>query len=111
MKGWIRKTWVSCVVAASLGVPLAHAAGTGTITFVGAIVVPTCNTADVAGVFPQRGYQHCAMPAGQASLPTSSYRQDVASLESEAVNHDRLLAYFAGYASSEQTQIVTRTYE
>ena len=110
MKGWIRKTWVSCVVAASLGVPLAHAAGTGTITFVGAIVVPTCNAADVAGVFPQRGYQHCAMPAGQASLPTSSYRQDVASLESEA-SHDRLLAYFAGYASSEQTQIVTRTYE
>jgi hypothetical protein len=110
MKGWIRKTWMGCVVAVSLAVPVAHAAGTGTITFVGAIVVPTCTMTETAGAFPDRGYQRCAVPAGQASMPTSSYRQDVASLESEA-NHDRLLAYFAGYASNEHTQIVTRTYE
>lgn len=43
-------------------------------------------------------------------MPTSSYRQDVASLEGEA-NRDRLLAYFAGYAGNQGTQIVTRTYE
>lgn len=94
----------------SLGMPVAHAAGSGTITFVGAIVVPTCSMTEAVGAFPERGYQRCAGPAGQASMPTSSYRQDVASLESEA-NHDRLLGYFAGYASNQQTQIVTRTYE
>lgn len=111
MKRWIRKTWTGCIVAVALAVPVAHATNSGTITFVGAIVVPTCNIAGSVGVFPDRGYQHCAVPPGQASMPTSSYRQELVSLESEAATHDRLLGYFAGYASNEQAQIVKRTYE
>jgi hypothetical protein len=112
MKGWIRRTWTGCVVAMALGGTWAHASGSGTIGFVGAIVVPTCNVVDsAAGGLPAGGYQRCTAASGPASVPVSSYRQDVVSLETAVQGHDRLLAYFAGYASAQDTQIFTRTYE
>lgn len=112
MKGWIRKTGMGCVVALALGVPAAYAGGSGTITFVGAVVVPTCNAGDAAAKAPAAGaYQRCATAPVSPSSPVSSYRQDVASLESGVESNDRLLTYFAGYASARDTQILTRTYE
>ncbi|WP_144240728.1 hypothetical protein [Dyella japonica] len=110
MKGWIRRTCVVCAVAWALGTPLAHAGGSGTITFVGAIVVPTCSVADTDGTTPDRGRHRCPAVSGEASPPASSYRQDVTLLESVA-GSDRLLAYFSGYAAGGDTRIVTRTYE
>lgn len=112
MKGWIRWTWMGCVAALALGVPLAHASASGTITIVGAIVVPTCNAGDAAAMASPAGvYRRCATAPGPASAPASSYRQDIASLESAVEAHDRLLDYFSGYASAQDTQILTRTYE
>jgi hypothetical protein len=112
MKGWIRRTCKVCVVAWALGAPLAYASTSGTITFVGAIVVPTCNVGDAAAIASAAGgYQRCAAPAATPSAPVSSYRQDVVSLETAMEHPDRLLGYFAGYASARDTQILTRTYE
>lgn len=113
MKGWIRWTWMGCIAAAlALGAPLAHADASGTITFVGAIVVPTCNAGGAAAKASATGaYQRCATAPASPSSPVSSYRQDVASLESGVESNDRLLTYFAGYASARDTQILTRTYE
>jgi len=99
-----------CAAALALGAPLAYAGGSGTITFVGAIVVPTCNVADAGEASPDRKLHRCGADAGEASPPASSYRQDVRLLESAAAD-DRLLAYFSGYASGSDTRIVTRTYE
>lgn len=110
MKGWIRKTWMGCAVAVALGVSAVHASTSGTITFVGRIVEPTCNVADTEVASPGRGLHRCTVGAGQVLPPASSYRQDVAMLESVAAD-DRLLAYFSGYATADSTRIVTRTYE
>ncbi|ULU25637.1 hypothetical protein [Dyella terrae] len=110
MKGWTRKTWIGCVVALALGAPLAHAGGGGTITFVGAVVVPTCSVSDTGEASPDRQLHRCAVGSAEASLPASSYRQEVGLLEPAAGN-DRLLAYFSGYATDDNARIVTRTYE
>jgi type 1 fimbria pilin len=110
MKGWIRRTCVGCVVALALGGPEVQASTGGTITFVGAIVTPTCGGPDTRAASPDRGLHRCVVSSGQAPLPTSSYRQEVAMLESSAGN-DRLLAYFSGYADASNTRILTRTYE
>jgi hypothetical protein len=110
MKGWTRWTWMGCVVAMSLGVPLAHASTSGTITFVGAIVAPTCSMESVqAG--PGRSTGGCGIgPDGQPAH-TVMYRQDVVSLESALSTQDRLLSYYAGYAGTTDTKLTVRTYE
>ncbi|WP_109125297.1 type 1 fimbrial protein [Dyella sp. C11] len=105
MKGWNRKTWMGCVVALALGVPLAHAEG-GTIMFSGAVVTPTCSfgTGDV-----NTGGE-CGASAS-ASSHAQLYRQDSVALENALNTHDRLLNYFAGYAHENGQQLLTRTYE
>ena len=109
MKGWIRRTCVVCAVALGLGASLAHADG-GTITFVGAIVAPTCTTADVEASTPKASRGGCGEAAGHAATHTSVYRQELVALEGDTVDN-RLLAYFAGYAGREDTRLLTRTYD
>lgn len=110
MKGWIRRTCVGCVVALALGGPLAHASSSGTITFVGAVVAPTCSM-DTTRAAPGRTFGGCGVePDGQAAHD-SMYRQDVVSLESVLSSQDRLLNYYAGYAGTAGTQLTIRTYE
>jgi type 1 fimbria pilin len=109
MKGWIRRTWMGCAVALALGAPLAHADG-GTITFVGAIVAPTCTTVDVEASSPAVSRGGCGVAASEAAAHTSVYRQQLITLESAATD-DRLLAYFAGYAGHDDTRLLTRTYD
>jgi type 1 fimbria pilin len=109
MKGWIRKTWLGCAVALALGVPLAHAEG-GVITFVGAIVAPTCTTADVGASTPGVSRGGCGEIAGQVAAHTSVYRQQLVTLEGSAVDN-RLLSYFAGYTAGTDARLLTRTYE
>jgi hypothetical protein len=111
MKGWIRWTWTGCcVVALALGGPLAHASSSGTITFVGSIVAPTCGMSGVP-MAPGRTTGGCGIgPDGQPAH-TTMYRQEVVSLESALSSQDRLLNYYAGYAATAQTTLAIRTYE
>jgi hypothetical protein len=109
MKGWIRKTWMVCAAALALGAPLAYADG-GTITFVGAIVTPTCTTADVEASSPAVSRGGCGATVGEATAHSSVYRQQLVTLESTATN-DRLLAYFVGYAGHDDTRLLTRIYD
>lgn len=109
MKGWIRGTWTGCVVALALGVPLAHADG-GTIRFVGAVVTPTCSFAhDSSGMEASHGA--CGVTPSSASLPSSQYRQQVVALEEAFSTEERLLGYFAHYAGTEDTRLMTRVYD
>jgi hypothetical protein len=110
MKGWIRRTCVGCVVALPLGATCAHASASGTISFVGAILTPTCGVGGSMGTVPGSSNGGCGVAPDHSSLPTSSYRQDVVSLESAIATQDRLLIYFAGYAGTVDTQLMTRTY-
>lgn len=106
MKIWIRKILLGCVVTLTLGAPCAYADG-GTITFSGAIVVPT-SAPDSA-----------AMSSGHAVVSLTSapsYTLSVEPLEASALSSDRLIVYFAGYvrASGNQDipmQLVTQAYE
>ena len=106
MKSWIRKTLLGCVVASAPGVPSAYADG-GTITFSGAIVVPT-SAPDSA-----------AMSSGHAGVSLTSapsYTLSVEPLEASTLSSDRLIVYFAGYvrASGKEgspMQLVTQAYE
>jgi len=111
MKGWIRKTWMGCVLALSLGAPLAHADG-GKITFVGAIVAPTCGALPEAsdGLAAMKG--GCGAALANVASRSSMYRQSTVSLEQAMQQErDRLLSYFATYANVSDTQLVMRTYD
>jgi hypothetical protein len=113
MKAWIRRTWLGCAVALALGAPVAHASGGGTITFVGAIVAPTCSFDGGEQATPQAMNNGCGCgtaPVDQ-STHTSIYRQEVVPLEDALSTQDRLLSYFAGYAGTTDTRLTTRTYE
>lgn len=110
MKGWIRRTCAGCVVALALGVPLAHASSSGTITFVGAIVAPTCSIGEIQAT-PGQTAGGCGEATGGQAAHLSMYRQDVVSLESTLSSQDRLLNYFADYAGTADTRLLTRTYE
>ncbi|RAO76634.1 hypothetical protein [Dyella jiangningensis] len=110
MKGWIRWTWIGCVVALALGVPVAHAQG-GTITFVGAIAAPTCGAMAVSEAAPNALRGGCGAPLASVASRSSVYRQSTVSLEDATQAHDRLLMYFATYADAGEAHLVTRTYE
>ena len=110
MKGWIRWTLLGCVLVSTLGGLWAHAEG-GVITFVGAIVEPTCSVGGPLDFSLDRARGYCSVSPEHPTTPASIYRQNTASLESELGRQDRLLIYFAGYADASQTQVITRTYE
>jgi hypothetical protein len=110
MKGWIGKTWMGCMVAVALGVPAVHASTSGTITFVGAIVAPTCSMGD-AQAAPGRTTGGCGIGPNGQPAHTSLYRQEVVSLESALDSNDRLLNYYAGYAGTSDTKLTIRSYD
>lgn len=117
MKGWIRKTWMGCVVAVSL-VSVAHA-NTGTITFSGAVVTPTCSP-------DQRSYAsgggataiaHLGCTGVDAAADGSQlYELRVTALQGSALASDRVIRYFAGYAKdigndAASLKLLTQTFE
>jgi hypothetical protein len=111
MKGWMCRTWLGCAVALALGAPVAYASSGGIITFVGAIVAPTCSFGEGAQAAPRATNDGCGTAPIDQSVHTSLYRQDVVSLEDAWTAQDRLLSYFAGYAGANDTRLMTRTYE
>ena len=101
---------MGCVVAMSLGVPVAHADG-GTIRFVGAIVAPTCGGTTESAV-PNAPRGGCGAALANVASRSSMYRQTTVSLEDAMQQErDRLLSYFATYADASDTHLVMRTYE
>jgi hypothetical protein len=98
------------MVAMALGVPLAHASTSGTITFVGAIVAPTCSVGS-APVTPGHTSGGCGVGRDGQPAHTTMYRQEVVSLESALGSQDRLLNYYAGYAGTTDTTLAIRVYE
>lgn len=117
MKGWIRKTWMGCVIAISLA-SVAHA-NTGTITFSGAVVTPTCSPdqgrlASGAGAI---GTSHLACTGVDAAADGSQlYELRVTALQGSALAGDRVIKYFAGYAKDIGTdtaslKLLTQTFE
>ncbi|MGC1549121.1 MAG: hypothetical protein WA777_11385 [Rhodanobacter sp.] len=111
-----------------LSTSLAHAAGGGTIgggtiTFVGAILAPTCNIATVpdsltavAGeaVAPTSHRQICSGPGGDAANMARAYALNVVRLTS--TESDPVLKYFdnyvkAGDPTAKDPVLVTQTYE
>ncbi len=111
MKGCSRRTWLGCAVALALGASVAHAGTGGTITFVGAIVAPTCSFGGAMEAASGSANGGCGVAPEHPSAPTSMYRQDVVPLEGALNSQDRLLNYFAGYAGTANARFMTRTYE
>lgn len=117
MKGWIRRTRVGCVVALALGAPWAHAA-TGTITFVGAILAPTCS-ADagfLVGMVPgSSGRYSCEGPAS-TSRDAAPFVVKITTVAASGIADDRALSYFSGYAraageNDAAVKLVTQTFD
>ena len=118
MKGWIRRTWLGCVVALTLGAPLAYADG-GTITFSGAVVTPTCSV-DSGGTstLPVSGTRFgCGGAAASFSTQSpQAYTVSVEPLGSSSLSTDRLITYFSGYVRASvpgdtHMQLVTQAYD
>lgn len=109
MKGWIRKTCVGFAVALALGTPVVHADG-GTISFSGVVAESTCTTADVGPATPGVSRGGCGVVASQPASHASLYRQQLVALEGSVVDN-RLLSYFAGYTSGDDTRLLTRVYD
>ncbi len=102
---------VAGMLALAMAASLAHADG-GTLRFSGAIVEPTCQVgAGRVGEAQELGarYYRCTEQAdatpGQAA---QAYMLSVTVVS--ASSSDRLIGYFAGYASG-APKLVTQTYE
>jgi len=111
-----------------LSAPIAHAAGGGTIgggtiTFVGAILAPTCNIATEPvsltavtseAVAPSLHRQICSGPGGDAVNAPRTYAMNVERLTSS--EPDRVLKYFDSYVKASGPDVtdpvlVIQTYE
>ncbi|GLQ49040.1 hypothetical protein ACFFJT_02370 [Dyella flava] len=130
-----RRWWVlvGCFFVAVLGASVAKAGGSvkaeggsikgGTITFVGALVEPTCNISAAADLLStvnraaraQQPYQQSC--SGTASAPVNASRTYSASVEHlSSTEPDQVLRYFASYVRATQSSgadpvLVTQTYE
>ena len=111
--------WVALAMLAGMSGANAE---TGRIVFSGAVVEPTCSTADVqlATAAPSGSANELVprhLTCGQtAANPGRSYSRTVISLDAAAIASDRLLGYFASYANTAnaggtQAKLVVRTYE
>lgn len=100
---------------------------TGTITFSGAVVEPTCSLSpadiDLAasiheGHRPEPERFGCKI-TGQAQQTTSSsrlYSLRVVALDAPTINHDRVLEYFANYVKAQDSsgapaKLVVQTFQ
>jgi hypothetical protein len=94
----------------------------GTITFVGAIVAPTCTPSmfgslTTSSVQPARGNvqsQICSGPGGDAVNAARTYAQSVTPISSS--ESDQVLKYFgdyvrAGEGEAANPRLITQTYE
>jgi hypothetical protein len=125
-----RLVLVGCFLVSILGTSAARAGGGGTvegetITFVGAIVEPTCSVARVESTLTlavsaaqkhQPLQQNCSDPAiaGTAAGARRPYVVNIVHLSGS--ESDQVLRYFANYArvaqpSSADPVLVTQTYE
>jgi hypothetical protein len=119
---------IGCVFVATLGSSAAKAGGagtveSGTVTFVGAIVAPTCNVATNLNVLRaaanettarQSSVQSCLGAGEVATNPSRIYAVTVSRLSNS--ESDRVLQYFANYVRTEQPGsadpvLVTQAYE
>jgi type 1 fimbria pilin len=75
-------------------------AATGRIVFSGAVVEPTCSTAELGSVMPvATGSTAQHLACGRTATDTGrTYTREVIDLATANRSHDRLLDYFAGYA-------------
>ncbi|MEW9571970.1 hypothetical protein ABQJ54_09405 [Rhodanobacter sp. Si-c] len=123
--------WVGCFLVSLLASPVARAGGSGTIeggtiTFVGAIVAPTCSIAFMPGALnPATGadrkhrplQQNCPVPTTAGTATTVSRPYSVSVVRLSTAEPDRVLRYFAGYVLAAQPSgsagpvLVTQTYE
>lgn len=118
MGGSIRRVAAACLLCGLVGTGSAEAGG-GRITFSGAVVVPTCNTAAEViastrnSVRPRPSYQQNCAGHGLAESSVSTYI--VTKRQLTHVEPDRVLNYFDHYVSGRQPDaapmLVTRTYE
>jgi len=85
-------------------------AATGRIAFSGAVMEPTCSTEEIRADAP--GHSICGKTPTD---PGRSYSRIVLSLDAAAIATDRLLGYYAGYATADsiggQAKLVVRTYD
>lgn len=103
-------------LAMLVGVSSAYAAG-GRVVFSGAVVEPTCPAAglDEVGAYSRAGAAPQRMSCGNtATDPGRPYSRVVVDLATANRNHDRLLDYFAGYATTggeAAAKVVIHTYD
>jgi hypothetical protein len=118
---------VGCLVVSVAGTSAATAGGSGTlgsgtITFVGALVEPTCSVstaADVEGAFghagePQLRRRSCSATGSATADASRTYSSSVVHLSDS--EPDQVLRYFAGYVRAGQAVgadpvLVTQTYD
>ena len=118
MKGWIRRTWLVCVVALALGAPAAYASG-GTITFVGAIAAPTCSApeARIDGAAGNASNGRFVCEDRNTTFDAAqSFTLSVTTVQASGMADDRVLRYFAGYAEAAGSdeaavKLVTQTFQ
>jgi type 1 fimbria pilin len=124
-----QRWWVlGCFFVVALGSPAAKAGGGGTvesgsITFVGAIVAPTCNVANNPSVLKaaagpaqvgQSSIQNCLGAGETVANPSRIYAVTVSHLSGS--DSDRVLQYFDNYVRAGQPGtadpvLVTQAYE
>lgn len=122
---------VGCVMVSVLGASAAKAGGSGkiaggTITFVGALVEPTCNISSVPDLLDevtgaaqaQQPHQpHQRSCSGRATTSVSAARTYSSSVEHlSGAEPDQVLRYFASYvraggSTGADPVLVTQTYE
>jgi len=134
MKSSISLLLVSIAIVGMLSMPcLATAGGVeasgGRISFMGAIVEPTCSASvasidTVASISTSHNVTPLRFACGTARTATDSsqfYSLTVVDLDAATINHDRVLDYFAGYVKAADSRdkagkrvtpiLVTQTYE
>lgn len=129
MKSSISLLLVSIAIVGMLSMPcLATAGGVeasgGRISFMGAIVEPTCSASvasidTVASMSTSHNVTPLRFACGTARTATDSsqfYSLTVVDLDAATINHDRVLDYFAGYVKAAgnnmaAAKLVTQTFE
>lgn len=109
-----------CVVAGMFAATATRAEG-GRIAFSGAVVEPTCSVDTSRPAMNSRAARSDALIDGRRTCgarpgnPGRSYSRTVVGLDATVIANDRLLNYFASYASNAdaaaQPRLVIRTYE
>lgn len=109
-------TWLAaCAMVMLVGMSTARAAS-GRIVFSGAVVEPTCSTAELGPVMDvAAGTAAQSLVCGRTATDAGrTYTREVIDLATADRNHNRLLDYFASYAPSTgdaAAKVVVHTYD